>query len=82
MKLKYDDANCNRFVRDMEKAGFEVEHYRGRNYYTGPAVRVEGQKEMLAVIRATKITLQRDDMGLGSIWYPVDRGTLIEEAAK
>lgn len=73
MPLTYDNPQCNQFVADMEDAGFEVEHYRGRNFWTGPAVR----GEMQDVARATKVRIQTDSMGLGVICYPVARGKLL-----
>lgn len=67
--LKYDNEEGNRFVRDMEKAGHVVYHYRGRFFWEGPAVNVDrdGRDD---VARATKVKLQQDDMGLGLVVYP------------
>lgn len=76
--LKYDSKDCNQFVEDMEAAGFEVEHYRGRFYWEGPAVRCD-RDSYQDVIRATKVRLQEDDMGLGAIVYPQRSGKLQNE---
>jgi hypothetical protein len=38
--MRYDNEICNQFVEDMEKAGYEVQDYQGRFFWTGPAVRV------------------------------------------
>ncbi len=54
----------------MEKAGREVENYRGRNFYNGPAVRVD-ESELQGVIRKTRVKIQWDTMGkTGIIIYP------------
>jgi hypothetical protein len=68
----YEIPEYRRFVRDMTRAGIEVEHYRGRFYYEGPAVRVGGSNEYSRsdVEAATKVRLQHDQMGLGEILYP------------
>jgi ribosomal protein S21 len=58
-----------KFKRNMEKAGYKVEDYNGRWFYHGWAVRCEREEEQ-AVIRATKVRLQKDQMGLGLIIYP------------
>jgi hypothetical protein len=59
------------FYKDMVNAGFEddVRHYRGRFYYDGPGVTVS-HYNMDDVIRSTKVSLQRDNMGLDMILYP------------
>jgi hypothetical protein len=59
-----------KFKKDMERAGYEVEDYNGRFFYRGYAVRCEREQEQ-DVIRATKVRLQKDQMGLGLILYPV-----------
>lgn len=66
---KYADR-YNRFVADMQEEGFKVEHYAGRCYYNGPAVRVDQYEDPDDVVRATKVKIQRDSMGLGKILYP------------
>lgn len=77
--MKYDNDTCNKFVEECENAGFEVEHYRGRFYWTGPAVRCENS-DYQTLVRATSMELQHDSMGLGMIVYPVRSGKLMEEA--
>jgi hypothetical protein len=74
----YDNEACNQFVEDMARQGFPVRHYRGRSFWEGPAVvtdREEGIEEQ-DLIRATKVRLQQDNMGLETIWYPVASGKL------
>ena len=54
----------------MEKAGFFVADYRGRNYYEGPAVSVD-RSQLLEALRATKVKVITDQLGkTGSIIYP------------
>jgi hypothetical protein len=70
--MKYTARDAVQFVNDMESAeGFyEVEHYHGRAYWEGPAVRVE-KNELQDVIRATTVRLQWDTLGDGWIVYPI-----------
>jgi len=63
------------FKKEAEAAGFKVEHYNGRNFWKGPAVRVESKEEALSLIRATSVTLQWDNLGLGFIYYPATINT-------
>lgn len=65
--MDYTNKDCKRFVRDMESAGLEVEHYHGRYFYQGPAVRVDSVQDALS---ETKVECQWDQMGLGFIVYP------------
>ena len=77
--MRYDNDTCNKFAEECKAAGFEVEHYRGRFYWEGPAVRCENV-DYQTVCRATSMPLQSDSMGLGIIMYPVRSGKLMEEA--
>lgn len=72
----YDNKQCNRFVKDMAKAGLNTEHYHGRFHWEGPAVRVDTLQDALS---NTKIECQHDSMGLGFIVYPVEKGKVIAE---
>ncbi len=55
---------CKRFTREATAAGFTVQHwhYRGRNFYDGPAVEVD-RDELQKVIRATSMRLIWDEIG-------------------
>jgi hypothetical protein len=69
-----DRPKFRRFVEELTAAGFEdrLSHYRGRNYYEGPAVEVDRDDEQ-AVIRATSMRLRSDNMGRdGLIFYPAE----------
>jgi len=68
----YDNTIYQQFVEDMEEAGIEWEHYRGRFYYEGPAARTNenGFPTQQDVIRATKVNVQWDNMGFNWIVYP------------
>lgn len=70
----YTDPNCVEFVSDMQDAGLTVEHYFGRFFWEGPAVRVD---ELHDAMQHTHIPVQYDSMGLGYIVYPKasDKGT-------
>ena len=63
----YENERYNRFVRDMLEANLEPYHYRGRFFYEGPAVNVDDTQD---AIRATKVKVQTDNMGLGFVVYP------------
>ncbi len=58
------------FTRDLLGEGFKVEDYDGRYFYHGPAVRVDDMDGVQAVIRATSVPVQWDNMGKGWIVYP------------
>lgn len=63
----YTKPDHLRFIEDMYTAGLEVEHYRGRCFWNGPAVRVDELQEALS---NTKVPCRYDSMGLGFIVYP------------
>ena len=67
----YATARYEKFCLEIEEnTFFEVEHYQGRWFYEGPAVRIEAD-ELQDVIRATSIKLQWDELGkTGLIVYP------------
>ena len=46
----HEDTNndCKQFVKDMLAVGLEVEHYRGRNFWQGPAVRVDSIQDAMS----------------------------------
>lgn len=69
----YTEPDCARFVEDMEAAGLEPYHYRGRFFWEGPAVDVDNLQDALG---ATGVRCQWDNMGLGWVVYPraSDRG--------
>lgn len=66
--MKYTNKDCIQFIEDMEEAGLEVRHYRGRFFWEGPAVEVDSLQDAM---QATKVRVQYDNMGLGFIVYPV-----------
>lgn len=66
---EYTNPRHQRFADDMENAGFTVEDYNGRNYYSGPAVQCDRDEEH-DVIRATDVWLRSDSLGMGLIVYP------------
>lgn len=61
----------DRFVKELE-AVYDVEHYHGRGFWHGPAIRVNGTGELQTAIRLTSDPLQWDTMGRdGFIVYPI-----------
>lgn len=69
----YSHPKVVQFVNDMEDEGIEVEHYHGRFYWEGPAVRTDrnGWPTLQDVIRATSVKVQWDSLGLDQIVYPI-----------
>jgi hypothetical protein len=63
----YTNPDCVKFVFDMEKAGLTVEHYHGRFFWEGPAVRVDDLQDAMS---ETRVRVQYDNMGMGWIVYP------------
>lgn len=59
----------NQFATDMKAAGFRPYAYGGRSFYFGPAVTVS-RDQIQDVIRATKVRVQQDSMGLDYVVYP------------
>ncbi len=66
-KGKYTNPFHLQFIEDMEEAGLEVQHYKGRFYWEGPAAEVDDLQD---AIGATKVRCQWDHLGLGWIVYP------------
>lgn len=69
-----DKDKYEQFIEDMKKAGIEYDgEYHGRFFYHGPAVITdeEGFPTLQDVIRATKVKLQWDNMGMGFVTYPI-----------
>ncbi len=64
---EYKHPDHLRFVSEMEDAGLEVRHYRGRFYWHGPAVVVGDLQDALG---ATDVRCQWDNMGRGWVVYP------------
>lgn len=71
MTKKYSNEIYNQFVKDMESAGIEWRDYEGRFSYSGPAA-VTGKDgpSIQDVMTATRVPLQRDNLGLDWILYP------------
>lgn len=69
--MRYANKECNQFVKDMEDAGLELRHYRGRWFWEGPAVACDDLQDVLS---NTKVRCQWDHLGLGWIVYPVAKG--------
>ena len=77
MSLTYKDNEVfNKFVSDMESIGLDVQNYKGRFYYDGPAVIVGDIQE---AIRATKLKLQWDNMAFDYVVYPEKYQTLPDD---
>lgn len=66
-KEKKKEDVC-RFMRDMKRAEIKLSYYEGRNFWCGPAVKVD---DIQAALSSTKIQCQWDRMGHGYIVYPI-----------
>jgi hypothetical protein len=80
----YSDPQVVKFVKDMEKAGIETRHYRGRWYWSGPAA-FTNEKDwpsLQDVMGATKVKLQRDNLAFDWVCYPVASDEGIDDGVK
>jgi hypothetical protein len=64
---EYSKLEYRKFAEDMNAAGLEVLDYRGRNFYSGPAVAVDDIQDSLS---KTTVKCQWDQLGQGFIVYP------------
>ena len=66
-------ATYKQFAIDMQEAGIRWIDYQGRYHYDGPAAPTDEDKgpTLQDVIRATKVKVQWDQLGLHHIVYPV-----------
>ena len=74
--MSYDNDECNRFVKDMNKTGLKTYHYHGRFFWEGPAVNVDDIQDALS---STKVKCQWDNMGKRWVVYPYKKGKIIDE---
>ena len=73
----YTNADHQKFIEDMHDAGYTCEHYHGRFYWEGAAVRVDDFSDAMA---ATSVRCQFDNMGLGYIVYPKVSAPMVDKA--
>ncbi len=66
--MTYTKPEHIQFAEDCEDAGFEVRFYQGRYFWKGPAASCDDIQD---VIRATEVSVQWDQLGLGYIVYPM-----------
>jgi len=61
--------DVRRFMRDMKRSGLKrkMRYYKGRSFWTGPAIVTD---DLQAVLSATKVKCQWDNMGLEWVVYP------------
>ena len=82
---EYSDRDCAQFVVDMEEAGLDVFHYKGRWFWEGPAVqtRVDEGIDLQSVVRATPVKLQWEQLGKSDlVVYPVQSCVGVEIIGK
>jgi hypothetical protein len=69
----YLEDKARRFTRALEAAGFEVQHYDGRSFFSGPSATVSDRHGLLRAIRAIPeefdAELQWDNLGRGYVLY-------------
>lgn len=66
----YTRPDAVQFVKDMQAAGLEVSHYKGRGFYEGPSVRVDRLQQAM---QHTTVEVNYDNMGLGYVVHPAQR---------
>ena len=64
---EYSTPAFRQFIKDMEEEGLDTWYYRGRNFWSGPAVDVDDIQDAL---RATRVRCQWDNLGRGFVVYP------------
>jgi hypothetical protein len=69
-RVTYDKPAHVQFVLDMRAAGITVRHYDGRFCYSGPAAATGADADAQAILGATQVRLQSDQLGLRTIFYP------------
>lgn len=71
----YTEPDAVRFVNDMQRKGYDVHHYKGRFYWEGPSVQTSRKHgvDLDDIIKATRVKLQWDNMGLDLVVYPVKK---------
>jgi hypothetical protein len=63
----YEHPDHVQFVEDMQAAGFEVRHYAGRFFWSGPAVIMEKPQDWQL---NTAVKCQHDNLGDVRLVYP------------
>jgi hypothetical protein len=66
----YYKPHHEKFILDIERAGFEWKHHVGCLYWQGPGVEVSDQSQAEEVQRLTGVTLVCEHLGLGWIVHP------------
>lgn len=61
------------FTTELMAEGWQVDDYERRAGDSRPSVRVDGEEELQAVIRATSVIVTWDTLGMGWIVYPASR---------
>lgn len=71
----YTTPDAIRFVNDMQNLGLDVKHYKGRFFWEGPSVQTSRKHDvdLQDIIKATRVKLQWDSMGLDQVVYPVKK---------
>lgn len=79
MQLKYDDDDCNEFVRDMEAANHRV-HHVVRADWSGPVIEVHDLAEALFLPICTDVRMVRERLSTGGyLVRPVASGRPVTE---
>lgn len=72
----YTKPEHRMFILDAEDNGYEIAIYHGRNYWHGPAVRLEaGDRGFI-----TDVPVQYDGLGRGQIVYPAMSDSSLKDA--
>ena len=67
---KLAETGFGAFAEECERAGFEVEPYRGRDGRERPAVRCDRDRQVVEVIRATTGKVAWERFEGGYVVYP------------
>ena len=66
----YSKTDCKRFVEDMQKNGFKVQHYNAGISYQGPAVIAD---DIADVKKHTDVQVRSDQLGMSVVVYPLQK---------
>ena len=66
----YSKTDCKRFVEDMQKNGFKVQHYNAGISYQGPVVIAD---DIADVKKHTDVQVRSDQLGMSVVVYPLQK---------
>jgi hypothetical protein len=79
MQLQYDDPDCQSFVDDLSKFGYQVSHVWRANW-RGPSITVRDINAYLDVAALTDVRITRETLSEGGFLVrPLASGRLVND---